>query len=111
MTREEELRHANRDLREALAAAESRLRECTAQLVTARSILTEKRKAKEAGDKLLSSVLSVRKSNTDEWMNGIADDVNAYAEETGERDRVRYDGDGLKITKLAGAKALAEGGA
>ena len=55
--------------------------------------------ARAAGDKLLSCILSVRKHNTAEWMDGIADDINAYAAATGETDHVHYDGDGLRITR------------
>ena len=55
--------------------------------------------ARAAGDKLLSCILSVRKHNTEEWMNGIAEDINAYAATTGESDRAHFDGDGLRITR------------
>lgn len=49
MTSEEELRRANRDLREALAFAERRLSECTAQLATANERV-EKPEVERAGE-------------------------------------------------------------
>lgn len=54
---------------------------------------------KTATDKLVAYMLSVRRYNTREWLAGLVDEVNAWAEATGERDRVELCGDGLRVVR------------
>lgn len=49
---------------------------------------------------LISYILSIRSSNTCEWMRGLEDHVNLIAEERGDKDRVSFNGDGLSIIRI-----------
>lgn len=54
---------------------------------------------KSVADELLGYVLSVRRQNTSEWMDGLVEEINRYAEATGETDRVAIHRDGLRIIR------------
>jgi len=64
---------------------------------------------KDATYKLVSYALTVGLQNTDEWLDGFVDTVNAWAESTGEEDRVRRRGDGLEILKANAVRGFEVG--
>lgn len=47
--------------------------------------------------KVINYVLSCRRSNTPEWMDGLVEVINEYAKEVGEGDRVATLRDGLQV--------------
>lgn len=49
----------------------------------------------QTSDRLAGYVLSCRLNNTRDWMAGMADEINKYAEATNQRERWRFDGDGF----------------
>lgn len=60
----------------------------------------DNRRMREAcltADELVSYMLSVRRSNTPEWMEGMASAINQWAESVGEEDRVATSADGLQV--------------
>ena len=46
---------------------------------------------------LVSCILTVQEVNTDEWMEYIAEEINEWAEATGEPDRVELAKHGLRV--------------
>lgn len=54
---------------------------------------------KSATNKLVAYMLTVRRHNTRDWLELLVDEVNAWADATGERDRVEMHGDGLRVVK------------
>ena len=44
----------------------------------------------EAGQRLVSYVLTVRDHNTREWMDGLAEELNRWARSVGDSDRVQH---------------------
>ena len=57
---------------------------------------------------LISYLLSIRATNTCEWMELLAEHINEIAEHIGDEDRVEFNGDGLTVKKQE-AKQLREG--
>lgn len=51
---------------------------------------------REAMEAFAGKVITVRQVNTPEWMEWLAEEVNAFCEGIGEIDRFRFDGDGLR---------------
>ena len=51
---------------------------------------------------LVSCILTVQEVNTDEWMEYIAEEINKWAEATGEPDRVELAKYGLKVIRGRG---------
>ena len=49
------------------------------------------------GQKVIDYVLSCRRSNTPEWMEGLVKVINKYAKEVGDSDRVTTLRDGLQV--------------
>ena len=73
-----------------------------------RAKVDERDRYREALIHFVGIVLSVRKHNTEEWMDGIAEDVNGVAKTLGDEDRFAFDGDGLR--KIRRAAIRPEGG-
>jgi hypothetical protein len=59
-----------------------------------------------SANKLLSYILSVRLENTPEWLNGLCEQINNYAEVTGETDRVQPYRDSIQIICAAQVELL-----
>lgn len=53
----------------------------------------------KAANQLLSYILSVRLENTPEWMDDLCEQINRYAEATGDSDRVEPYRDALRILR------------
>lgn len=67
------------------------------------------RHAREAGDdekhllrRVLGVIITVRRKNTHDWMEYIAEVVNEMNAAIGEADRVEIHGDGIRIVRLIG---------
>ncbi len=48
---------------------------------------------------LVSYLLSIRATNTPEWMELLVEHINEIAEHIGDEDRVKFNGDGLTVVK------------
>lgn len=53
----------------------------------------------DVANQLLSYILSVRLENTPEWMDGLCEQINNFAEATGDTDRVEPYRDALRIVR------------
>lgn len=56
----------------------------------------------EAGQRLVSYVVTVRDHNTREWLEGLAEEVNRWAESTGDPDRVKHVNGAIRIVRIVG---------
>ena len=61
------------------------------------NLINELQAEKTTASLLVGVMLSVRRSNTAAWMQGLADELNRWAVATGDSDRVATHGDGLQI--------------
>lgn len=53
----------------------------------------------KAAYKALSYAITARRENTEEWLDGLVNEVNEFLLTIGSRDRVARHGDGLRIVR------------
>ena len=58
-------------------------------------------KIKLAGERLAGFAATARKNNTSDWIDGLVDEINIWAESVGERDSVERRGDGIAIVRAS----------